>query len=308
MFFSPSSSGQEQQPGKLLDPALLSKIKDYRLLARLAANGFLTGPHRSLISGQGSEFLQYREYVRGDDFKSVDWKLFARSDRLQTKRFAEQAQATCYLLVDTSASMSYKGSRSPASKLHYACMLAAALAWLAVHQGDRVSLMTYSDKVHDWLPPAGLSAQLNHLLLTLSRLKPNGSADHPAAIELLMNRLSDRGMIILLSDMTEAGNLPELFKFNTGQTHAGMALQILDPDELDFPFTGSTLFEDLENGQQIQTNPAAIRTKYIQGMQASQKSLQARFNQSRIDFFSATNDMDLALVLSRYFHQRKVID
>lgn len=291
---------------KLLDPQLLARLKDYQLLARIAANGFLSGAHRSLSSGQGTEFLQYREYVTGEDLKFVDWKLYARSNRLQTKRFAEQTQAACYLVIDTSASMAYQGSRSHCHKLQYASMLAATLAWLALHQGDKVGLLTYSNRIHDWLPPASHSGQLNLVLQALTRLSPGGTALHRPAIESLAGKLSDRGMVVLLSDMIEAETeLPELFKFSATKTHEGLAIQILDPDELDFPFSVSTLFEDYETALQIRTNPAAIRAGYVKQVENLQKQLQADFNHSQVDFFCTTTDMDLALSLSRYFHQRK---
>lgn len=293
---------------KLLDPQILAKLKDYQLLARIAANGFRSGAHRSLSHGQGTEFLQYRDYVAGEDLKFVDWKLYAKSDRLQTKRFAEQTQAACYLVIDTSASLAYQGSRSYCHKLHYATMLAATLAYLALHQGDKVGLLTYSDRIQDWLPPASHQGQLNLILQALSRLKPQGKASHRPAIETLVSKLSDRGMIVLLSDMIEAeSELPDLLKFSATKTHEGLAIQILDPDELDFPFTLSTLFEDYENNLQIKTNPTAIRAEYVKRVEILQKQMQADFNHSQVEFFSTTTDQDLAFSLSRYFQQRKTV-
>lgn len=293
---------------KLLDPQLLARLKDYQLLARIAANGFLSGAHRSVSSGQGTEFLQYREYVKGEDLKFVDWKLYAKSNRLQTKRFAEQTQAACYLVLDTSASMAYQGDRSYCHKLHYACMLAATLAYLALHQGDKIGLLAYSDEIHEWLPPSSHSGQLNLVLQALARIKPQGKALHRSALETLISKLSDRGMVVLLSDMIEAETeLPELFKFSTTKTHEGLAIQILDQDELDFPFSTSTLFEDSETALQVRTNPAAIRSDYLKRVEKIQNRLQADFSQSQVDFLTTTTDMDLALSLSRYFQQRKSV-
>lgn len=305
---SSQTSTKHQESVALLDPSLLSRIKDYQLLARIAADGFLSGAHRSLTSGQGTEFLQYREYAKGEDLKFVDWKYFARTDKLQTKRYAEHTQASCFLLIDTSASMGYKGDRSACHKLRYTCMLAATIAWLAIHQGDKVGLITYSDKIHEWIPPASHTNQLKLICQVLYRSKPTGHALHRIAINTILSKLNERGMAVLFSDMIDGEKeLPALFRFGSGYTHEGLAIQVLDPDELDFPFTNSMIFEDAESGKQVQTNPIAIRDQYIKRADSLKKEIQSRFNRVQVDFFSTTTDKDLALTLSRYLHRRQVI-
>jgi len=299
---------QKDSSHTLLDPRVLAHIKDYRLLARMAARGFLAGAHRSLTSGQGSEFLQYRDYIVGEDLKFVDWKLYARSDRLLSKRFVEHTQANCYLLVDTSASMDYTGEDSPCSKLHYATMLCAAIAWLARHQGDSVGLITYNDEIQDWLPPASDSSQLDRILKTLYRMKTKGKANHKKVMDKLSGNLTNSGIVVLLSDMIDDGNvLPGLFRFSATRGYEGVAMQILDEDEIKFPFSGSMIFEDLETRSHIRTNPQIIRKNYLTRFKNEQNIIASEFALHQTEYFCTKTCDDLALALSRYFDKRRMV-
>lgn len=301
-------SFDDKKSNQLLDPHLLSQIKDYQLLARIAANGFLSGHHRSLNSGQGSEFLQYRNYDKGEDLKFVDWKYYAKTDRLQTKRFTEHTQACCYLLIDASASMAYQGSRSPCSKFHYAKMIAATISWLAMHQGDKVGLIIYSDQILEWLPPASHSSQLRLILRTLQQSTASGIAQHDKIIKTLISQLNDRGMVILISDMTEAEDeIPKLFRFSATNKYEGLAMQISDPDEIDFPFTESLRFEDIETGKQIQANSASIRDHYLQQSNEVRERMQDSFSQVHVDLFRSITNQDISLSISKYFNLRKTV-
>src|SRR6476620_11201385 len=148
----------------LLDPAVLSSIRDLELVARVTVDGTVSGLHRSPFHGYSAEFSQYRHYRSGDDLKYVDWKLFARTDRLYTKQFRETTNLLAQIAVDTSASMDYAGTGA-VTKFQYARLLAGALAHLVSTQGDAVGLVTYADSIKQYLPSRGGQVHLRSLLL-----------------------------------------------------------------------------------------------------------------------------------------------
>src|SRR6476646_8099672 len=151
-----------------LDPVALAAIADLELVSRRIVDGTISGLHRSPFHGYSAEFSQYRHYRPGDDLKYIDWKLFARTDRLYTKQFRETTTLPAQLAFDTSASMAYAGARG-VSKLQYGRLLAAAIAHLVSRQGDSVGLVTYADGIRQFLPSRGGQAHLRALLLALRR-------------------------------------------------------------------------------------------------------------------------------------------
>ena len=138
----------------------MSRVSNYPLLARTTVEGFISGLHRSLYHGFGSEFVQYRHYMRGDDLKYLDWKVLARQDKLQIKVFQEETNTNCYVVLDCSASMAYAGE-SGISKLHYGSTVAAALAYLVTRQGDNIGMSAYSEQLLTSIPPGHRSGQFN---------------------------------------------------------------------------------------------------------------------------------------------------
>src|ERR1700754_945368 len=157
----------------LLDPATLTAIGDLELVARVTVDGTISGLHRSPFHGYSAEFSQYRHYRPGDDLKYIDWKLFARTDRLYTKQFRETTNLLCQIALDASASMDYAGSGA-ITKFEYGRLLAASVAHLVSRQGDAVGLVTYADALKHYLPSRGGQAHLRSVLLTLRRTAPSG--------------------------------------------------------------------------------------------------------------------------------------
>src|SRR5512143_2072768 len=137
---------------QFLDPAVVARLATLELKARTVVEGFISGLHRSPFKGFSVEFAEYRQYMHGDDLSTIDWKVFARSDRYYVKKFEEETNLECRLLVDVSGSMAY-GSRVP-SKLEYASYLAASLAYLMQRQRDAVGLAAFDHRVVSMLPPS----------------------------------------------------------------------------------------------------------------------------------------------------------
>src|SRR5687768_10240692 len=184
----------------VLDPRALAAIHDLALVARVTVEGALSGLHRSPFHGYSAEFSQYRHYRPGDDLKYIDWKLFARTDRLYTKQFRETTNLACQIALDASASMDYAGA-ARVTKFQYGRLLAGALAHLVSRQGDAVGLVTYADVIRQYLPSRGGQAHLRSVLIGLSRTDPGGQTDGAAALGRTIDLLKRRGLLVLISDL-----------------------------------------------------------------------------------------------------------
>lgn len=295
-----------QSSQTLLDPANLTRIEPFPLLAKTAVEGFLSGMHRSVFHGFGSEFLQYRHYTQGEDLKYVDWKLYARSDRLHSKVFQEETNMNVYLVVDASASMDYQGEQAPCSKARYAAMIAACFAYIASKQGDNISLLCYNEQIDAYLEPGHRNQQLQRVLLQLARSRPRGGADHEQALDFLENQVGNRGLVILLSDMLEGEAVLPRRLSRLRLLHCDcIALQILDPDELQLPRRASARFVDLESQAEVLTSPERIGESYDVQMQSFLETLKTGFQREQVDTLRLSTTQNLGAALAAYLHHRE---
>ena len=290
---------------ELLDPVHLASIEDYSLLTRIVVEGALPGIHRSQRHGRGSEFFQYREYASGDDLKLVDWKVYAKRGELVSKSFQEDTNLTCYLVLDTSASMGYQGSRSPCTKLRYACMLAACFAYIANRQGDRVGLFAYSDETKAWIQPRSGTGHMNRVFTELAGLEAEGANDHRSSWDTLSASLPGKSLVVFLSDFLEAEEeLPEHLRFATSARYECLCLQTLDPDELDLPDSEALRFSEMEGSHEISTSPPAIRDDYTAGMNDFLDRLRDNLASVNVEFESLITDAHLGHALHRFLGLR----
>jgi uncharacterized protein (DUF58 family) len=260
----------------LLDPANLTRIENYALMAKAAVEGFLSGMHRSVFHGFGTEFLQYRNYVPGEDLKYLDWKVYAKRDELVTKVFQEETSMNCYFVVDASASHNYQGDRAACTKLRYACMIAASLAYLATRQGDNISLFAYQDTIVEALEPGHRNGQLHRFLQALTRLKPEGQANHERLLKSITHHMRNRGLVVYLSDMLEAEEtLPRLLQNLRFQHCDCLALQILDPDERDLPHSYPVRYIDSESNKEVTSFADSVRDGYRESMDKFMEDLKS---------------------------------
>ncbi|MEO0796417.1 MAG: DUF58 domain-containing protein [Verrucomicrobiota bacterium] len=289
----------------LLDPAHLTQIANMQLLARTAVEGFLSGMHRSVFHGFGTEFLQYRNYTPGEDLKYLDWKVLARSDRLYTKVYQEETNMNCTVLLDCSGSMDYGGERSVCTKFRYAAMIAACISYLAGRQGDNVGLFAYSDELLEAVEPGHRSGQLTRVMHALTRLQPHGAAAHQRTLDNLTHPFKHRGIVVLISDMLEAEDtLPALLR-NFRYRHCDViALQVLDPDELDLPQPQVTRFKDMEAGREVIAWPQTVRDQYSERMSTFIETLRQGFFKNQVDYLRMQTTDSLGLALAKYLHHR----
>src|SRR4029079_12859001 len=183
---------------ELIDPAFFSRLDSLELRARSIVEGSMHGLHRSPYLGMSVEFSSHREYAPGDDLRHLNWKLYARHDRLYIKEYDADTNLNLYLLVDASASMAC--ANSGRSKLHYAASLAGALAHLALKQRDAVGLTLFADTILAHLAPRAKPNQLDEVLATIGSATVRPATDNDRALHQAADLASRRGMVVILSD------------------------------------------------------------------------------------------------------------
>ncbi len=293
---SPAASGA-------VDPAVLDQLSGLALVARTVVEGFMAGQHRSPHRGSSVEFAQHRQYVPGDELRRVDWKIFARSNRLVVKEFVAETNFSCHLLVDASESMSY---RSVAwSKLDYARWSAAALAHLVIRQRDAAGLVVFDETVRDKVPPKTGAHQLQEVLGALEEVAPRGATGVGTVLDWIASRLRSRGIVVVFSDFFD--DLERLVVGMRRLTHAGhepILFQILDPQELEFDFERLMRLDGLESTGRIKVDPKAIRAAYREEITRHQDELKRQARALSIDFVPITTSTPLDVALSTYLTRR----
>ena len=186
---------------RFLDPAIVARLGTIDLKARTIVEGFLTGLHRSPYKGFSVEFAEYRQYLPGDDLATLDWKVYARSDRHFVKKYEEETNLTCHLLLDVSASMGY-GS-GPVTKLQYGSYLAGALAYLMNRQRDAFGLVAFDAGITSLVPASARTGHLRAVLLALERLKLGAHTNVAKPLHDLAAAVRRRGLVVLVSDLLD---------------------------------------------------------------------------------------------------------
>jgi len=270
---------------RFLDPAVVAKLSHLDVRARLVVEGFIAGMHRSPFHGFSVEFAEHRPYMPGDPLKNLDWKVWARSDRLLVKQFTEETNLRCHLLVDLSGSMGFRSPRAAMSKLEYARSLAAALAYLMLQQQDAVGALLFADRALRYVPPRAVRSHLDVILKTLGALEPQGRTRLGPALHELAERIKRRGLVILCSDLMDspAEVLLGLQHFRH-RHHEVVVFHILDPDEVEFPYTDTATFVDLETGDRITTEPWEIARRYRDRLQEWSDRYALACRENRIDY------------------------
>jgi uncharacterized protein (DUF58 family) len=286
-----------------LDPAVVARLGTLELKARTIVEGFLSGLHRSPFKGFSVEFAEYRQYMPGDDLSTIDWKVFARSDRYYVKKFEEETNLDAHLLLDVSGSMGY-GSGAM-TKFEYGACLAASLAYLMNRQRDAVSLTAFDEKIVERLPAASRPGHLRNILVTLDRLELGRETNLSKPLHQIVDSLSKRGMVVLISDLLDdpAAVIQALkhFQFRGNDV---IAFQVLDADEIDFPFERATRFEDLETREEIMAVPAAVREHYVKEMNALIERYRRELGAAGIDYQLLTTNRPLEFALMSYLSTR----
>lgn len=288
---------------RFLDPRTLAALRDLELAARVVVDGFMFGIHPSRLPGPGLEFSQYRGYQPGDDLRRVDWRLFARADRYWVREADTATSITVRLVLDTSASMAQTGDGL--SKLDYARLLAAALALLALRQGDAVGVCALSDAATRILPPQRGQRHLHRVFHLLEDVSPAGAWPGWPRLDRLFTTGGARGLTVLLSDLCEREEeIRTVAAKLTALRHDVVVLHVAARADVDFDYRGPTTFEELETGRRLELDADAARATYLERLQRESADLRAGFAEARVDYARLTLDQPVDLALRQYLAQR----
>jgi uncharacterized protein (DUF58 family) len=288
---------------QFLDPAVVTRLGTLELRARTIVEGLLSGLHRSPFKGFSVEFAEYRQYMPGDDLATIDWKVYARSDRYYVKKFEEETNLDCHVLIDVSGSMDY-GVRG-ITKFDYAACLAASLAYLMNRQRDAVGLTAFDERIVTMLPASARPGHLRALLLTLDRLKPARQTNVSRPLHQLAEMLSKRGMVVLISDLLDDPErvIRGLKHFRFRGTDV-IVFHVVDPDEIEFPFERATRFEDLETSEEVMAVPPVVRARYLEAVGGFIDRYKRELGGAGIDYELVVTNRPLEFALLSYLSTR----
>ena len=291
-----------------VDPATLMRIKNLEVRARVVVEGMFSGLHRSPYHGFSVEFSEYREYIPGDDLRYLDWRLFARSDRYYLKRFEDETNLRCQILLDLSRSMAFGTGgqkRDGYDKATYARTLAATLAYFLSLQRDAVGVMTFADGVSDYVPTRYRPGHLHRLMVCLERAVSGQSTSLTIPLEHAARIITKRGMVVLISDLlAEVDRLEHHLGYLTSQGHDVVLLRVLDPREVDFNFSDPSMFQDMESGKQMYVDPAGVRATYLENFNEHLSRVQKVCNRLGVDFQQLQTDQPLEHALFDFLQHR----
>jgi uncharacterized protein (DUF58 family) len=293
---SQAAEATTRPAGSLIAPQTLMRIKSLQMRARVAVQGFIKGIHRSPYHGFSVEFSEYREYSPGDDPRFLDWRLYARSDRYYVKRFEDETNLRCHIVLDTSRSMGYRSGAY--TKIDYARTAAATIAYFLSLQRDAVGLFTFEDRITDYLPPRHRPGQIRRLMAMLEREPEGRATDLAEPLEQIAAMVRRRGLIILVSDLLAPIDLLKVrLGYLRSRGHEVIVLRVLDPAEVEFRFTTPGMFLDLESGREVYIDPGTARDEYLRRFSAHRSEIERSCADLGIEHVLITSDRPLELVL-----------
>jgi uncharacterized protein (DUF58 family) len=289
--------------GGFVDTQALMAIRNLELRARVVVEGFWNGLHRSPYHGFSVEFTEYRQYSPGDDTRYLDWRLYARTDRYYLKKFEDETNLRCHLVVDQSRSMEYGSLKY--SKSQYACTLAATLAWFLEGQGDAVGLFTFAERVRDYLPARHRHGHLRQLMLALEKEPAGGETDFNHPLQRVAELVRKRGLVVLISDLlAPVDELEQNLGRLTAAGHEIVLFQVLDPNELAFDFHQPMMFQDVESRRDLYLDPDVIRKDYQRKLENHNLRVETACRQLGIAFHRLLTSRPLELALFDFLRSR----
>ena len=292
---------------RYFDPPTLAELSDVRLRWSQAAEGALAGRHRNPRHGHSIEFSEHRPYVPGDDPRSVDWKVFARTDRFFLQNREDETTLVCHLLLDGSGSMTYRGPRQPTDKFQYAARVAAAIAFVGYNGQDAISLQVLGG-VSLPVPIGTGQPQLMAIAEALARTQPGGEAKIAASLIAVAGELQRRGLAVVISDLLDdADAILRAVKRLRYAGHDVIVIQVLDPTErdLDPSYAGTTHFEGLEGEAAVDVQPQLLRGAYRQAVRQFTDQVRDGCLESGARFLPLSTDQTIGPVLASFLAQHE---
>lgn len=303
---------------KLAEGNDLGEIENLELLARQVVEGFIIGLHKSPFHGFSVEFAEHRLYNPGESTKNIDWKVFARTDRTYTKKYEEETNMRCQIVIDASSSMYFPEEKGRMTKERFSCLAAAALIELLKRQRDAFGLSVFSENVKQHTQCRSSVTHKNLLYSYLDQLIKVKPAISKTATAKCLHEIADnihkRSLVIIFSDMLSNMSLKEeenneLFSALQHLRHAKhevILFHVVDKKkEIDFEFENRPyIFVDMESGEELKLNASQVKEHYVSKMKAFEKELKLRCGQFRIDFVEADVNQDFRQVLMPYLLKR----
>ncbi|MFC1537850.1 DUF58 domain-containing protein [Candidatus Latescibacterota bacterium] len=288
-----------------LSPEIVSRLSRLDLIAKHVVEGYITGLHKSPYHGFSTEFAEHRQYMRGDSLRYLDWKVYGRTDRMYIKRFEEETNLKSHIIFDISGSMGFK-SKGALSKLEYAKILVASLSFLMIRQRDSVGILTFSDILKSYVPPRSVQSQLTEIIKVLNSTEPSGTTITGPILHTLAERLSVKGLVILISDLiVDPEELIHGLKHFRHNGHEVLVFHIVDPMELQFDYNEETRFIDSETNAKITTQPWHIRDKYLSMYNEQLTSIIHSMHDISVDYARLETHIPLDRALTEYLAKRK---
>ncbi|MFC2060945.1 DUF58 domain-containing protein [Elusimicrobiota bacterium] len=276
------------------------------LRAKHVAEGLVSGMHQSPYKGASLEFAQHRQYVPGDEFKYIDWKVYGRTDRFYVKQFQEETNLRGYNVIDVSSSMGYTSGE--VTKLEYASYLSAAITYLMIKQRDSAGLITFDKKIREFIPPRNFRAHMQLVMDKLDALKPDGETDFPGSFGEIGRRIKKRSLLIIYSDFLED---PELLlkalKFFPYLKNDVIIFHLLDPEEVNLKQAGQVEYVDMETGGKLRTQPEVIRKEYRKNIKRFLEQVETGLRSHGIDYYRITTDTTLDQAIFKFMEGRKKV-
>lgn len=286
------------------DPVTLSKIANMELRARLVVDGALSGIHKSPYKGSSIEFLEHKEYSPGNEIKHIDWKVLAKTDKYYVKQFEEETNLKCFVFLDTSGSMGYKSTG--VSKFEYAATLAASLSYLLLKQSDLVGLVSFSDRVLQYIPPRSRLTHLHAILNILAESKTTGKSNAGVILNEFIEKIGRRSLIIIISDFfDDTKKIVRQLKYFQFRKNEIILFQILDPYELAFPFETITFFESMEDDRRILADPKSIKNRYLSEINHFLETFKQSCFENQIDYWLINSSTPLDQALIKFLARRE---
>lgn len=292
------------RPTSLLDPAAIAKGEALGMIARGIVEGYRVGEHRSPFHGFAIEFAQHREYTTGDDLRHLDWKVLGRTDRYYIKQYEQDTNFVAHLLVDGSESMSY-GS-TPLTKLDYAKVLAACLAYLVLGQSDAVAMNIFDTEVRDRFERTDNRRKIHEVMHRLAGFQASEGTHLARVLNDMAAMLRSRSIVILISDLfDDEESLQQSIERIRFQGTEVIVFHVLDPYEIEFPFTGTVKFHGFEGGPRVETSPAAIRKSYLEAFGGFCRRMRAMCDRASCHYVLCNTAVPLQETLSEYLAFRQ---
>ena len=290
---------------KYLKPEVIRQIARLDLRAQFIVKGFLQGLHASPFHGFSVEFSEHRKYTSGDDPKDIDWLVYAKTDKYYIKKFEAETNITGYLVMDLSRSMGYT-YRQELTKFEYGVSLAAALAYLMIHQQDPVGLITFDEKIRSSLPPRSKRTQLGSVLSLLARLEPTGKTEVAKALVQIAAMLKHRSLVMVFSDLlAEPDPVYRALRRLRHGGHDVILFHILDEAEVRFPFSGIVEFEEPETNEKLQVDASSLEADYLKEVAAFREDYRRECYQIGIDYVPVDTSMQFDKALTEYLVSRR---